>query len=76
MKDDGSFFLNIGNIPSDQWIAIDVANIMRKYFVLQNKIIWTKSTSIEKIDIMKKFGYLDIPEIVSLGHYKVSISPG
>ncbi len=70
LKDNGSFFLNVGNIPSDQWIAIDVANIMRKYFVLQNKIIWTKSISIEK-QYMKKFSGIDIhDEVYSRGHYQ------
>jgi site-specific DNA-methyltransferase (adenine-specific) len=38
LKDQGSFFLNIGNRPSDQWLAWDVANILRKYFILQNAI--------------------------------------
>ena len=70
MKDNGSFFLNIGNIPSNQWITIDVANIMRKYFVLQNKVIWTKSISIKKSDIIKKISSSNIPEIVSIGHYQ------
>ena len=70
LKDDGSFFLNIGNILSDSWLAIDVANIMRRYFALQNTIIWNKSISIEKSDILKKSDYVDIPEIVSIGHYQ------
>ena len=70
LKDNGSFFLNIGNIPSNQWITIDVANIMRKYFVLQNKVIWTKSISIKKSDIIKKISSSNIPEIVSIGHYQ------
>ena len=75
LKDNGSFFLNIGNIPSDQWIATDVANIMRKYFDLQNKIIWNKSISIEKPDIIKKLGNIDIPEIICIGHYQPVNSP-
>ena len=70
LKDNGSFFLNIGNIPSNQWITIDVANIMRKYFILQNKVIWTKSISIKKSDIIKKISSSNIPEIVSIGHYQ------
>lgn len=70
LKDNGSFFLNIGNIPSNQWITIDIANIMRKYFVLQNKVIWTKSISIKKSDIIKKISSSNIPEIVSIGHYQ------
>ena len=75
LKDNGSFFLNVGNISSDQWIAIDVANIMRKYFSLQNKIIWNKSISIEKLDIgnnNNNNSYTDDQKqkIISLGHYK------
>ncbi len=70
LKDNGSFFLTIGNIPSNQWITIDVANIIRKYFVLQNKVIWTKSISIKKSDIIKKISNSNIPEIVSIGHYQ------
>src|SRR5581483_8129685 len=43
LKDDGSFFLNVGNRPKDQWIAFDVASSQRKHFVLQNVIHWIKS---------------------------------
>ena len=32
LRDDGSFFLNVGNKPKDQWIAWDVANVLRKHF--------------------------------------------
>lgn len=73
LKDDGSLFLNIGNKPSDQWIASDIANITRKYFVLQNKIIWTKSISIEKSDIVKQYYTTNVDihaEIISIGHYQ------
>jgi site-specific DNA-methyltransferase (adenine-specific) len=38
--------LNVGNKPSDQWIAYDVANVMGKHFVLQNTFTWIKSISI------------------------------
>jgi site-specific DNA-methyltransferase (adenine-specific) len=46
LKDDGSFFLNVGASSIDPWIYIDVANIARKSFVLQNDITWVKSISI------------------------------
>src|SRR5919204_143545 len=36
LRDDGSFFLNIGNKPKREWIAGDVVYVLRKYFVLQN----------------------------------------
>src|ERR671910_43986 len=51
LRDNGSYFLNIGNKPTDQWIAWDVANVLRKYFVLQNTIHWIKSIAIKKSDI-------------------------
>lgn len=70
LKENGSFFLNVGNKPSDQWIASDVANILRKYFILQNKIIWNKSISIEKSHIVKNGIDNDIPDIISIGHYQ------
>ncbi len=46
MKDDASFFLNVGGTGADPWIAMDVANAFRDVFILQNHIIWVKSVSI------------------------------
>src|SRR4030067_1908555 len=46
LKDNGSFFLNIGASSIDPWIYMDVANIARKTFILQNDITWVKSISI------------------------------
>ena len=43
---DGSFFLNVGSTNIKPWISFDVANIIRKQFVLQNHFIWVKSISI------------------------------
>jgi len=48
LKGNGSFFLNVGNKPSDQWLVMDVANIMRKHFVLQNTIVWVKSITVNE----------------------------
>jgi site-specific DNA-methyltransferase (adenine-specific) len=39
LKDEGSFFLNIGNIPSDPYKAWSVASLLGKHFVLQNPFI-------------------------------------
>src|SRR5687767_12961731 len=39
----GSFFLNVGAIPSDPWAAMDVAQTVRRHFHLQNTIHWIKS---------------------------------
>jgi site-specific DNA-methyltransferase (adenine-specific) len=46
LKDEGSFFLNMGGTNADPWIAMDVAGAFRELFVLQNHIIWAKSISI------------------------------
>lgn len=46
LKDDGSFFLNVGNTNKDPWIEADVANAFRRSFALQNHITWIKSISI------------------------------
>ncbi len=67
LKDDGSFFLNVGNKPSDPWIAMDVASRFRKHFVLQNLIYWIKSISIEKELVGH---YTGIISDVSIGHFK------
>ncbi|MBY6243363.1 MULTISPECIES: site-specific DNA-methyltransferase [unclassified Methylosinus] len=46
MKDDGSFFLNVGSTNADPWLAMDVANVFREAFTLQNNFTWVKSISI------------------------------
>lgn len=46
MKNDGSFFINVGSTNSDPWVAIDVANVFRELFTLQNNFTWVKSISI------------------------------
>ena len=67
LKGDGSFFLNVGNKPRDQWISWDVANVLRKDFVLQNVIHWVKSIAISKQDVGK---YPNIVDDVAVGHFK------
>jgi site-specific DNA-methyltransferase (adenine-specific) len=71
LKDDGSFFLNIGNTPRDQWIAWDVAQTLRKHFVLQNVVHWVKSIAINKSDIGD---YPNIIGDVAVGHFKPIVS--
>lgn len=46
MKDDASFFLNVGAANADPWLAWDVAGAFRDLFVLQNQIVWVKSISV------------------------------
>lgn len=67
LKNDGSFFLNIGGKPSDPWIPFDVAQKLRKHFVLQNVIHWVKSIAIEKKSVGK---YPGISKDIAIGHYK------
>ncbi|RKY62809.1 MAG: site-specific DNA-methyltransferase, partial [Candidatus Latescibacterota bacterium] len=67
LKDDGSFFLNVGGKPTDPWIQFDVANRVRKHFVLQNLIYWVKSIAIEKRDVGD---YPNLVGDVAVGHYK------
>jgi len=67
LKDDGSFFLNIGHKPRDFWVPWEVAFRFRKHFVLQNVIIWVKSIAIQKEDVGD---YPNIKGDVAVGHYK------
>ena len=67
LKDDGSFFLNVGNKPSDQWKSIDLALRMRNHFVLQNKIQWVKSISIRNSNFSDR---TDFQDIVTIGHHQ------
>jgi len=67
MKDDGSFFLNVGNTASDPWIAIDVSNRFRKHFVMQNMIHWIKSIAISRESMGN---YAHIKASIAVGHYK------
>jgi site-specific DNA-methyltransferase (adenine-specific) len=71
LSDNGSFFLNIGNKPKDQWIAWDVAANLRKHFVLQNVIHWVKSIAISKSDVGN---YRNIIDDVTVGHFKPIVS--
>ena len=71
LTDDGSFFLNVGNKPKDQWIAWDVAYVLRKYFVLQNVIHWVKSIAISKTEAGN---YPNIAGDIAVGHFKPIVS--
>jgi len=63
----GSFFLNVGGTLKDPWIPLDIAERMRKTFVLQNTIHWIKSIAIPKKDVGK---YDAIRGDIAVGHYK------
>lgn len=42
LKDDGQLFLNVGYSNKDPWVAMDVAQVFRQVFVLQNNFTWVK----------------------------------
>lgn len=65
MKDDASFFLNVGSSPSNPWLPYELALEMRKHFELQNTIHWIKS-----ITVRTPKG-----EALSVGHFKPINSP-
>ncbi|MDN5868667.1 MAG: site-specific DNA-methyltransferase [Candidatus Nitrosocosmicus sp.] len=67
LKNNGSFFLNIGNKPTDQWIAWDVGFALRENFVLQNVFHWVKSIAISKEDVRN---YPNMIGDISVGHFK------
>lgn len=67
LKDDGSFFLNIGHKPTDPWVPWEVAFRLRKHFVLQNVIIWVKSIAIKKEEVGN---HPNIKGDIIVGHYK------
>lgn len=71
LTDDGSFFINVGSKPSDPWIALDVANVLRKYFILQNVIVWVKSIAIPKSDVGS---YPTTTADIAVGHFKPLVS--
>lgn len=43
LKPYGSFFLNIGGSLKEPWTPFDVAQVVRQFFHLQNRITWVKS---------------------------------
>jgi site-specific DNA-methyltransferase (adenine-specific) len=67
LKDEGSFFLNVGGSLKDPWIQIDVAERFRKHFTLQNTIHWIKSIAIPKEDAGVS---TNLKEDIAVGHYK------
>jgi site-specific DNA-methyltransferase (adenine-specific) len=64
---DGSFFLNVGAKPSDPWTAIDIAQLARPYFELQNTLHWIKSIAIDKEVAGIAAG---LERDLAVGHYK------
>jgi site-specific DNA-methyltransferase (adenine-specific) len=67
LRDDGSFFLNVGGKPSDPWFEFDVAKEFNKYYHLQNVLHWIKHISIPK-DASTQRNLLNGD--ISFGHFK------
>lgn len=47
IKINGQIFLNVGYTNIDPFIAMDVAQVFRKYFVLQNQFTWVKHIAVK-----------------------------
>jgi site-specific DNA-methyltransferase (adenine-specific) len=62
-----SFFLNVGAKPTDPWIPLEVAQVARRYFKLQNTIHWVKSIAIDREAAGQSAG---LDRDVAVGHYK------
>jgi site-specific DNA-methyltransferase (adenine-specific) len=72
LRDNGSFFLNIGGTPSDQMLPFEVVYKFKEAgYELQNTIHWIKSISVEKEDMGKHNG---IRDGYSIGHFKPIVS--
>jgi len=64
---DASLFLNVGAKPTDPWIPLEVAQVARTHFRLQNTIHWVKSIAIDREAAGQSAG---IERDVAVGHYK------
>jgi site-specific DNA-methyltransferase (adenine-specific) len=70
LKDDGSFFLNIGGTLKDPWIPFDIAQKFRDCeYTLQNTIHWINSIAIPLEDIGSNL-QKKIDSDIAVGHYK------
>lgn len=49
LKDEGHFWLNVGYSNIDPWVGMDVAQVARDHFVLQNNFTWVKSIAINDV---------------------------
>jgi site-specific DNA-methyltransferase (adenine-specific) len=67
MAPTGSFFLNVGAKPTDPWVPLEVAQVARRYFALQNTIHWVKSIAIDREAAGPSAGF---DRDVAVGHYK------
>jgi site-specific DNA-methyltransferase (adenine-specific) len=74
LKDDGSFFLNIGGRPADPLLPFSVVKKFEETgYVLQNMIHWIKSVSIDREDIGRNNGFYNNDNL-SIGHFSPIVS--
>jgi len=67
MMADGSLFLNVGAKPTDPWIPLEVAQVVRGHLRLQNTIHWVKSIAIDQEAAGAAAAF---DRGVAVGHYK------
>ena len=67
MHPDGSLFLNVGAKPTDPWVPLEVAQVARHHFKLQNTIHWVKSIAIDRDAAGANAG---LEKDLAVGHYK------
>lgn len=67
LRPGGSVFLNVGAKPTDPWIPLEVAQVGRRHFQLQNTIHWVKSIAIDRDAVGDSSG---IDRDIAVGHYK------
>lgn len=67
MHPDGSLFLNVGAKPTDPWVPLEVAQVARHHFKLQNTIHWVKSIAIDRESAGANAG---LEKDLAVGHYK------
>jgi site-specific DNA-methyltransferase (adenine-specific) len=67
LGEQGSLFLNVGAKPTDPWIPLEVAQVARQHFKLQNTIHWVKSIAIDREAAGRAAG---LDQDVAVGHYK------
>lgn len=64
---EASLFLNVGAKPTDPWIPLEVAQVARRFFKLQNTIHWVKSIAIDRESTSESSG---LDRDLAVGHYK------
>ncbi|ODS53294.1 MAG: modification methylase [Acidobacteria bacterium SCN 69-37] len=67
MQPEASLFLNVGAKPTDPWVPLEVAQVARRFFKLQNTIHWVKSIAIDREAAGQGAG---LDRDVAVGHYK------